>query len=235
MMYYIELIDRFWLFVEKTKPGTAAISLYLYLLQVVKQKVAYQFTISDIELAKRLGINRATVKATREKLSKFGLIEYQSLQGIAGIYRLVVNYPLEPISFDKVHNEPVSGIIDCFGRNENVLESKEIDEKDNSAVTVDENIPLEPTSLLIDGRVVPGPEEFLDYARTLDAYHIKLDDQIMAKHSVWLQSNWRNASGRPITNWQSSLKNVLPFLTSEVAQNELTVHNIPEIIHPKEQ
>ncbi len=234
-MYYTELIDRFWLFVEKTKPGTAAISLYLYLLQVAKEKDAYQFTITDIELGKRLGINRATVKATREKLSKFGLIEYHSVQGAAGIYRLMVNYPLQPTSFDKVQNEPASGIIDLFGRNENVLQIEEIDEKDNLSVTVDENIPVEPTSLLIDGRVVPGPEEFLDYARTLDAYHTELDDLIMAKHSGWLQSDWKSASGRPITNWQSSLKNVLPFLTSEAVQNELTVHNIPEIIHPKEQ
>lgn len=234
-MYYTELIDRFWLFVEKTKPGTAVISLYLYLLQVAKEKDAYQFTITDIELGKRLGINRATVKATREKLSKFGLIEYHSVQGAAGIYRLMVNYPLQPTSFDKVQNEPASGIIDLFGRNENVLQIEEIDEKDNLSVTVDENIPVEPTSLLIDGRVVPGPEEFLDYARTLDAYHTELDDLIMAKHSGWLQSDWKSASGRPITNWQSSLKNVLPFLTSEAVQNELTVHNIPEIIHPKEQ
>lgn len=234
-MYYIELIDRFWLFVEKTKPGTAAISLYLYLLQVAKHKDAYQFTISDIELAKRLGLNRATVKATRQKLSKFGLIEYYREQGAAGICRLMVNYPLEPTSFGKVQNEPASSIIDFFGRNENVLQIVEIDGKDNLSVTVDENILVEPTSRLIDGRVVPGPEEFLDYARTLDTYHPELDDLIMAKYSGWLKNKWKSASGRPITNWQSSLKNVLPFLTSEVVPDKLTVHNIPEIRHPKEQ
>jgi len=234
-MYYIELIDRFWLFLEKTKPGTAAISLYLYLLQVAKQKDAYQFTISDIELAKRLGVNRATVKTTREKLSKFGLIEYQSVQGIAGIYRLMVNYPLEPTSFGNVRNEPASSIIDFFGRNENVLQIEEIDEKDNSSVTVDENIPVKPTSLLIDGRVVPSLKEFLDYARMLDAYHPELDDLIMAKYSGWLKNRWKSGSGRPIINWQSSLKNVLPFLTSEVIPDKLTVHNIPQIRHPKEQ
>lgn len=234
-MYYIELIDRFWLFVEKTKPGTAAISLYLYLLQVAKQKDAYQFTISDIELAKRLGLNRATVKRTREKLSKFGLIEYYREQGAAGICRLMVNYPLEPTGFDKVQNEPASSIIDFFGRTENVLQIVEIDEKDNLSVTVDENILVEPTSLLIDGRVVPGPEEFLDYARTLDAYHLELDNLIMAKYSGWLKNKWKSASGRPIINWQSSLKNVLPFLTSELVPDKLTVHNIPQIRHPKEQ
>lgn len=234
-MYYIELIDRFWLFVEKTKPGTATISLYLYLLQVAKQKDAYQFTISDIELAKRLGVNRATVKATREKLSKFGLIEYQSVQGIAGIYRLMVNYHLEPVFSERVQTGSASGITDFFERNNNVLEIVEVSETDNSSASGDKSMPFESSNLLIDGRGVPGLKEFLDYARTLDAYHPELDDLIMAKHSAWLQSNWRNASGRPITNWQSSLKNVLPFLTSEVVQNELTVHNIPEIIHPKEQ
>jgi len=233
-MYYIELIDRFWLFTEKTKLGTAAISLYLYLLQVAKQKDAYQFTIADIELAKRLGLSRATVKATREKLSKFGLIEYHSAQGAAGIYRLMVNYPLEPTSFDKVQNEPASGIIDFFGRNEYVLQIEEIDEKDNLSVTVDENIPVEPTSCLIDGSVVPSLKKFLDYARTLDTYHPELDDLIMAKYSGWLKNKWKSASGRPIINWQSSLKNVLPFLTSEVVPDKLTVHNIPEIRHPKE-
>lgn len=234
-MYYIELIDRFWLFVEKTKPGTAAISLYLYLLQVAKQKDTYQFTISDIELAKRLGLNRATVKTTRQKLSKFGLIEYYHEQGAARICRLMVNYPLEPTGFDKVQNERASSIIDFFGRNKNVLQIEEIDEKDNLSVIVDENIPVEPTSLLIDGRVLPGPEEFLEYARTLDAYHPELDDLIMEKYSGWLKNNWKSSSGRPIINWHSSLKNVLPFLTSEVVPDKLTVHNIPEIRHPKEQ
>jgi len=230
-MYYVELIDRFWLFSKKAKPGTAAISLYLYLLQLAKEKNAYQFAISDVNLGKSLGVSRATVRTTREKLRKFGLIEYHSVQGSAGIYRLMVNYPLDPKNFKKAQNDPASGIIDFFGRNDNVLEI----EKGNSFATFDKIIPLEPTSLLIDGRVVPGLQEFLDYARTLDAYYPELDSLIMEKHSGWLKCNWKSASGRPITNWQSSLKNVLPFLSSEVGQNQLTVDGIPEIRHPKEQ
>lgn len=234
-MYYIELIDRFWLFSEKTKPGTAAISLYLCLLQIAKEKDAYQFTISNIELGKRLGLSRATVKTTRKKLSKFGLIEYHSAQGAAGIYRLIVNYKLESTNFEKVQNDSTSDIINFFGKNGNDLESEEIAQKDNVSGTDDLNMLVEPSRILIDGRVVPGLQEFLDYARTLDAYYPELDSLIMAKHSGWLKSSWKSASGRPITNWQSSLKNVLPFLTSEVGQNQLTVDGIPEIRHPKEQ
>jgi len=234
-MYYIELIDRFWLFSEKTKPGTGAISLYLYLLQVAKEKKAYQFAISDVQLAKTLGISRATVKTARDHLCKFGLIEYHNAQGVAGIYRLIVNYKLESTNVEKMENDSASEIINFFGKNDNDLKSEEIAQKDNVSGTDDLNMLEEPSRLLIDGRVVPGLQAFLDYARTLDAYHPELDNLIMAKHSDWLKSNWKSASGRPITNWQSSLKNVLPFLSSEVGQNELTVDSIPEIRHPKEQ
>lgn len=234
-MYYVELIDRFWLFSKKAKPGTAAISLYLYLLQLAKEKNAYQFVISDVNLGKSLGVSRATVRTTREKLRKFGLIDYRSMQGVAGIYRLIVNYKLESTNFEKVQNDSASEIINFFGKNGNDLKSEEIAQKHNVPGTDDLNMLVEPSRLLTDGRVVPGLQEFLDYARTLDAYNPELDNLIMAKHSGWLKSNWKSASGRPIINWQSSLKNVLSFLSSEVGQNELTVDDLPEIRHPKEQ
>jgi hypothetical protein len=82
--------------------------------------------------------------------------------------------------------------------------------------------------------MVPDLVEFLKYARSLEAYSPELDEFITAKYSGWLANDWKSDSGRVITNWRTSLKNVLPFLKPGGKDSQLSIDRIPDIRHPKE-
>jgi len=93
-MYYLELIERFWILNQKAKPGATAIALYLYLLKTAKSSDSYDFQVSDVVLSKELGLTRQTVKATKERLRDLGLIQFKTRNGVSGSYRLLLNYSL---------------------------------------------------------------------------------------------------------------------------------------------
>lgn len=208
-MYYVELIDRFWSFNEEARLGHTAIAVYLYLLKTSKDKESYQFSVSDVELGKRLGLTRATVKSAKGNLQHLGLIEYRTMNGVAGTYRLVLNYPLEILNSKKAESEPQKNDI-------LIIEDKSTGSTETQSKSVN----------------VPSINEFLEYAQTLEAYTPELDALIIAKYSSWTDNGWKSFSGRAITNWRSSLKNVLPFLSAEDRDTQ-QLHNIPDIRHPK--
>ncbi|MET2743972.1 hypothetical protein ABXT13_13290, partial [Staphylococcus caprae] len=56
-----------------------------------KENDAYDFKVSDVVLSKELGLTRQTVKSTKEKLQDFGLIQFQTQNGVSGSYRLILN------------------------------------------------------------------------------------------------------------------------------------------------
>lgn len=234
-MYYVELIDRFWILSERVKPGSASIALYLYLLTIAKENNSYQFTISDVELGKRLGLSRATIKTTKGKLMKLGLIRCQSANGVPCNYRLIVNYPLREINGEETLNDIRDAIVFV---NEN--KSRFEIEEQYRPYTADPLSGHFDVSVSGEGsmekRTVPDIPDFLKYAKTLDAYSPELDGLIKAKYSDWVNNGWKSTSGRFITDWRSSLKNVLPFLRApgEDQGTPLSIRHIPDIKHPKE-
>ena len=92
-MYYSELMQKFWHFNEKVEIGTTAIAMYLYLLKLANDTNDYAITISDVAISKTLGITRKTVKTTKQKLKRLGVIEYGTRSGIPSSYRIIVDYP----------------------------------------------------------------------------------------------------------------------------------------------
>lgn len=234
-MYYVELIDRFWLFNEKAKPGTAAISLYLYLLQISKKKDTYRFTISDVELGRRLGLGRATIKTTREKLIDLGLISYQNVQGAAGNFRLILDYALEQLNCEDTQMDAAHDVINFFGRNDDPILIEQKDHLETPVSTSEQNVSSRSSELSVKDRIVPDLHEFLNFARALEAYRPELDVLITAKYSGWLDNGWKSSSGRQITNWRSSLKNVVPFLKTKDQDSILSIGDIPDILHPKNE
>lgn len=231
-MYYVELIDRFWVFSDRFKPGTAAISLYLYLLNIAKEKDSYQFRMSDVELGKRLGLSRATIKTAREKLRDSGLVQYTAVSGVAASYRLIVNYPIDETNCDEMPNDVVEPIV--FTKENEIRFRSEEKNKSETADTIGDKDPTSVSRESLKGkRMVPDLQEFLMYARSLDAYSPELDDIIKDKYSNWLFNDWKSDSGRVITNWRTSLKNILPFLKSGGKDSQLTIDRIPDIRHPK--
>ena len=101
-MYYLELIQRFWDFNKKAKVSPTEVLLYFYLLKIGYENDRYDFKISDLELGKKLGLTRKTIKSTKEKLKNLGLVQFQSKNGLPCHYRLLLNYSFE-IENEKLH------------------------------------------------------------------------------------------------------------------------------------
>ncbi|MPT32068.1 MAG: hypothetical protein E2600_10485 [Chryseobacterium sp.] len=229
-MYYVELIDRFWVFSERVKPGTTAISLYLYLLNIAKENDSYQFRMSDVELGKRLGISRATIKTAREKLRDLGVVEYEAVNGAPISYRLIINYPFDDVNFEQTKIDLSDAVI-CCDNGHLQIESWKAPRNSVAGDSADEAFRF--AELSEEKGTRPDLREFLEYAGTLDAYSPELEVLIRAKYSSWLDNDWKNVSGRYITNWRSSLKSVLPFLVSETKHSQLSIDKIPDIRHPR--
>lgn len=233
-MYYLELIERFWIFNQKVKPGSTAISFYLYLLKTAKDSDDYNFKISDVVLSRELGLTRKTVKTTKEKLRNFGLIQFQTKNGISGSYRLILNYSLERVESEKIEDAEVKEQRPSFQKtnDEEILPHIDVIIKSFSDNSDEINVEPKPQPSN-ENPDIPEFTEFLAYAQTLSAYKSELDMPVKEKYHSWKNNGWKNSSERPITNWRSSLKSTLPFL-KVVAQDDmqLSLKTIPDIKRP---
>jgi len=226
-MYYLELIERFWIFNQKARTGSTAIAMYLYLLKTGKDHDSYNFKVSDVVLSKELGLTRQTVKSTKQKLRDLGLIQFQTQNGISGSYRLILNYPLEVSAPQKVKDAKVdqranadknlpliiAGVKSSFGNADDGI-------KPSSSQHSNENV------------TIPELEEFLAFAQTLAAYQPEVDVLVRDKFHSWKDNGWKNSANRLITNWRSSLKNALPFLKTAVQVDQQLLQTIPDIKRP---
>lgn len=227
-MYYVELIDRFWVFNEKARPGHAAIALYFYLLQTAKVNDTYQLSVSDVELSKSLGLSRSTVKVTKQKLKDIGLIQYTTRNGYPGLYRLIVNYPVEILNVQNVKKDIVEEIMD-FPDQQN---DSQLSEEGKADRTMIKDITSFSSGLFAENKSIPNLSVFLSFAKNLDAYSPELDSLITEKYYSWLSKGWKSISDRPITNWKSSLKSILPFLKSEGEDDKTLIHTTQNIRYP---
>lgn len=220
-MYYLELIERFWIFNQKAKPGSTAIAFYLYLLKTAKDSDAYNFKISDVVLSRELGLTRKTVKTTKEKLRNFGLIQFQTKNGISGSYRLILNYSLERLGSEKIKDTEVKEQRPSFQKTDDEEILPQIDARTKSFSDNSGEINVEPKPQPSNENPdIPEFTEFLAYAQTLSAYQSELDIPVKEKYHSWKNNGWKNSSERPITNWRSSLKSTLPFF-KVVAQGDM--------------
>lgn len=232
-MYYLELIDRFWKFNEKEKLGSTAIAMYLYLLKSAKDSDAYDFKVSDVVLSKQLGMTGKTVKIIKEKLRNLGLIQFQTKNGISGSYRLILNYSLEISVPEQIKNIELE-VSTSFRELQNDLSLELFNvENDNPSGNVERNYEAPSTQLVDENIKIPELDEFLLYAQELPAYQSELYQLLKDKYHNWIDRGWKNASGRPITNWKSSLKSILPFLKNGSHDEQLSIQSIPDIKRPK--
>lgn len=212
-MYYLELIRRFWDFNKIVKISPAEIALYFYLLKIGYDNDRYDFTISDMELGRELGLTRVTIKTTREKLKNSGLIQFQTGKGIPCTYRLLLNYSFE-IHSEKTNNEECIST-EIMNTSEMVKAAPKIDHQNN------ENIQI------------PSLNELIEYARTLPGYEFRLDEGISEKYEGWISKGWKNAFDRPISNWKATLKSTLPYLKNSTQYHQVSVPEIPSIKRPE--
>lgn len=246
-MYYLELIQRFWNFNQKTNIGPTAIAMYLYLLKTGNDNNAYDFQISDVVVSNELGLTRKTAKLTKEKLRNLGLIQYQIKSGFPCHYRLILNYPLQIFETENIKNEEFE-IEAAFPEPKEsaisppkVSPIKILHQKTNQEVEIQSSIAtqlLQPQPQPIpkgNDKNIPGLDEFMEYAKTLESYKVGLDSEIQSKHENWKNNGWNNSSDRPITNWRSTLKSSLPFMKNTTEKDKLSLQTIPNIKRPKSQ
>lgn len=237
MMYYQELIQKFWESGPKVQLGTTAVAIYLYLLKLANDNNGYDVTVSDVAIGNTLGLTRKTVKSAREALLKSGLVRYESKNGYSCSYRIVPDYPLsiqkdEKDQKAKRKNNPRIPVIE---KNENLTldglpvisipETTEQKEKESF-----DNGEPEPFTIIAN---IPSLEEFIDYAKMLSGYEESMHSAIKERYALWANCNWCNNLGKPITSWKSSLKNLLPYIKNRTDNGQLSLDSIPSIKPPK--
>ncbi len=209
-MNYSELISRFWEHNEKQPLGAVAVSLYLFLLEIWTKNDESDFKLSDTEICERLKITRPTIISSRQKLCSIGMIQYQSQNGLPGQYKILREY--SPVL--SVFENPKKSIPKKKKTVEKPIQKSENPVNENLATG---NLPkISPPTLIPISGNIPSLGEFMQYAKTLENYVPELENLIEAKYNCWLGNQWKNGYNKPITNWKSSKKSVMPFLQSEL-------------------
>lgn len=234
-MYYLELIDRFWDFNQKARLGSSAISMYLHLLKLGKDNDDYKVVISDVALGYALGITRRTIRPKRDKLRELGLIEFESKSGFPCNYRILLNYSFDiplPEKVETIKTEKVQSLE--IGEKQETLKRNDSSDKVVPKISKSsDKVSIDDASKINKSFVIPKFDEFIEFARTLEDYQPLLDSVIKEKYHSWLENDWRNSSGRPISNWKSSLKSILPYLKNSQKDDAVSVNSIPNIKRPK--
>lgn len=235
-MYYQELIHKFWEFSQKAQLSTAAVAIYLYLLKLANDNDSYNVTVSDSSIGAILGITRKTVKSAREILGNSGLIQYNNKKGYSNSYRIVLDYPLENQKQEKFQKGDVIRNVSKLLEEENkILPSVELPALINFQTNEHNETSCIGHRIFESSKKnnAPSLDEFMAYACTLSGYEKSLDSAIKEKYVLWETKDWCNNLGKPITNWKSSLKNILPYLNNNKANEPLSIKSIPAIKPPK--
>lgn len=237
-MYYLELIQRFWDFNHENNVGSTATAFYLYLLKEGFADERYDFKLSDVNISRELRLTRKTVKSAKEKLEVLGLIEFETRNGLPCYYRILLNYPLRPNR--EVEVKPL--VIEDFADMQTLkLEDNLVDFETNVDIPtipkdpqIGENLSLPNSQRRFKNLDIPNFDEFLQHAQSLELYESTMNHLIEKKYESWLNEGWINHSKRPITNWRSSLKSVLPFLKDKnVLHHDPSIESVPTIKRPK--
>ena len=218
---YTELVNRIWEFNENRSLGLSALAVYFYLLKIGFERGYNKFSVSDSQMSRELKMTRKTVKVCKEKLRHFGIICYQSRNGVPSDFQLNTDYPtifndalnemkidLKPLTFNKNEDIPIA-----------VAQNKAQPELKTKQSTVqNERI-----------NDIPTLEEFLKHAKSLDSYNDHLIFEVKIKYENWVKNGWKNNFDRPITNWKSALKNAIPYLKKDVQDDQKLNPKIPNI------
>lgn len=236
-----ELTEKFWEYNEKEPLGAVAVALYLFLIEVWKKNEENDFSLSDTEICERLKISRPTIIALRQKLVTVGMIQYQPKNGLPGHYKIHFEYSPKLSVFANL--ETNKGKSTNTSSQKEISKKRKITEKSSQKIEDSKNENLssddlteKPITIPISlPSNIPSLEEFTQYAKLLNNYVPEMDHLIKEKYDSWLGNGWKNGYDKPITNWKSSIKNIMPFLQSELQSSNTTSENIalPTIKRPK--
>ena len=230
-MKHHALIENFWKINQEQSVGSNAIAMYLFLLKVWKEKGQKEFKISDVKLAEKLELARQTIKPTRNKLFKSGLINFNIRNGAACEYFIIQDFQNQKkansleFSKDSIDNKTTKRTDKEL---KEVIKTQNENLKNNSKTaqsSLSQNQDLK-------NNEIPNFKEFLDFAKSLEIYTPILDILIEEKYNKWIEDDWKNSYGRPITNWNLLLKSTIPYLINNLNYSSIEL-KIPKIQRPK--
>ena len=218
---YIELTNRIWEFNENRSLGLSTLSVYFYLLKIGFERGYCKFSVSDSQMSRELKMTRKTVKVCKEKLRHFGIICYQSRNGVPSDFQLNPDYPL---IFNDALNEMKIDLKSLIFQKTGDLPIESAPNKVQPELKTKQ-------STIQNERIneIPTLEEFLKHAKSLDTYNDHLIFELKIKYENWVKNGWKNNFDRPITNWKSALKNAIPYLKSNVQDDQKLNPKIPKI------
>ncbi|EJU34703.1 hypothetical protein HMPREF1154_2117 [Capnocytophaga sp. CM59] len=185
------------------------------------------FEFSDIEINRKLKMDRNTIRKNKDILRNLGLISYQITNGYPTFYKIILDYSVRKSNKElpvaekkKVSQEVIVPAIDTSP-------TIEVPPTASSVATPPPPPKQSKPKLNIE---TPTLEEFIEYAKTLELYEESLIPHLKTKYETWNENNWVNGYGKPILNWKSTLKSTMPYLKNS---NQGNIFNIPKINRPK--
>lgn len=250
-MEYLELIKKYWSMNEELPQSYSITCMYLFLLNSWDENNKEDFEISDYDISKKLTITRVSIRKNRKVLRDLGLINYQINKGLPTLYKIIPDYVIrnkgkEVVSVAEkektITKKAVSPTLPPIVQEKPIKPVQQVQEQIVLPTAPIES-PKLPLTLLKSRQVtkelsnIPSLDEFMEYAKTLPIYEEGLDEHIKIKYEIWKENNWVNGNGKPIINWQQTLKNTIPYLKSNnQAKNIFNVpklNSIPKINRPK--
>ena len=205
-IYEADLFERIFELNSNNKIGATTITVFIFILYKCGDPQK-EIVLSDYEMARELGLSRQTVITAKNKLKLLGLLDYQRNPGFPNRFILNGNgFPDEKLKITEIKKIPIKNL----------------------------NLKPEPKTITTNSfSKFPTLKQFMDFAKTLNDYSEKLDDVLIKKFHQWDNSDWKNALGKPILNWQSVLqKNMIMFDSHRSFENNSAL-KIPEIKRPK--
>ncbi|GAA4815194.1 hypothetical protein GCM10023200_60410 [Actinomycetospora chlora] len=175
--------------------------------------------------------------AARKKLQSLGIVDYNKDTVGVATYRVVLDYDLAISISETAQIDSLLSTVVIPTDEEPIASSStsltslvyyENQEKINDNLGAGDSS-LEPA---VKGTKQPSLDIFLEYAQTLEGYEPSLAHKITEKYNTWQKNDWKSVSGRPITDWKSSLKSLMPFMKN-TADKDLSVTSIPRIKRPQ--
>lgn len=219
-MTYQELIKKFWQFNSINALGAPAVAIYLLLLETWHEKEFAYFSISDAVISKELKLSRGTIIKHKMILKDLGLIQIQKCNGLASIYCINNNYPI---------NKGIDNNLKKIKIEDDSIQKQQAQKPKNSIHHV-EPITFNPKLNSNKPKNIPSMEEFLAYAKTIEIYDESLEFQVKTKYESWVSNGWRNGYDKNIRDWKISLKNTMVYMRNPPSENIIP----PTIKRPKQ-
>lgn len=239
--------------------NSSVTNVYLFLLENWDKNKKTDFEFSDTELSTQLRLSRNTIKNARKALRDLGLISCRIVNGLPVCYKIITDYtinrkikepeaPTPTIVAEKEKTPIPVPVVKSTPVVPKVRKAPEIPKMDLPPVAVPtvapvipEQVPKAPKAPEMPKTTentkkdtpptknIPTFDEVLNFFKTLPNYEPSLEEHLKTKYEYWVNNGWVSGYNRPITNWQQTVKNTIPYLRGD----NKNIFNIPNIKRPK--